>query len=149
MAQLSRPERGVRIRAVQQLAQAKDQDTAQLLSSVLEHDEDRVVRGNAAAALGEIKGGSAVTLLARALEDEAVSVRLNAVRALGKIGSEEAVEILGDILLDHPDRRLRWLAARTLGEQRCEGSRRFLEEAALDSDHTVRKEVDQSLAQWQ
>ena len=149
LAELSRPERGARIRAVQRLARATGLAAVPLLSNVLERDEDRFVRGNAAAALGEIKGESAVTFLARALEDEAVSVRLNAVRALGEVGSEEAIGILGDILLDHPDRRLRWLAARTLGEQRHEGARWFLEGAALESDRTVRTEVERSLAQWQ
>ncbi len=52
-------------------------------------------------------------------------------------------------MLYHPDRNMRWMATRALSKQDSEAALRFLELAATDSDPTVRKEVERSLAQWQ
>ncbi len=149
LAGLARPRRNARIRAVRRLARSKDDAAVQLLASVLENDEDRFVRGNAAVALGKTKAESATALLAAALEDDAASVRINAVRALGRAGGDRAIWIRGDILLYHPDRNMRWMATRALAEQHSEAALRFLELAATDSDPTVRTEVERSLARWQ
>lgn len=149
LADLARPQRSARIRAVRRLARSKDDAGVQLLASVLTGDEDQFVRGNAAVALGKIKGEPAVAHLVGALEDDTVSVRINAVRALGRVGGDRATWILGDILLYHPDRKMRWMATRALAKQHSEAALRFLELAAADSDPMVHKEVERSLAQWQ
>ncbi|MCH8880262.1 MAG: HEAT repeat domain-containing protein, partial [Planctomycetes bacterium] len=141
--------RSARIRAVRSLARSKDDAGVQLLASVLDNDEDPFVRGNAAVALGKTKAEPATALLAAALEDDATSVRINAVRALGRVGGDLATWILGDILLDHPDRNMRWMATRALAKQHSEAALRLLELATTDSDPTVRKKVERSLAQWQ
>ncbi len=99
--------------------------------------------------ISQTQVGPDPSLLAAALEDDATSVRINAVRALGRVGGDRATWILGDIMLDHPDRNMRWMATRALAKQHSEAALRFLELAATDSDPVVRKEVERSLAQWQ
>lgn len=113
--------RRARVRAVRELAQSDD--GIQELARVLQTEPDTFVRADAIAELSKDWSKSAIDVLSSALSDDAVSVRLNATRALGRIKSEATNQILGDILLESPDQRMRWLAARVLVEQHSDTAR--------------------------
>ena len=59
------------------------------------------------------------------------------------------MRILSDILFDHPDRTMRWMASRALAEQHGETARRVLEWVAQDPDPIIRAEVERGLALWE
>ncbi|MBD3350149.1 MAG: hypothetical protein GF364_01530 [Candidatus Lokiarchaeota archaeon] len=61
---------------------------------LLKNDDDKVVRNNAARALGKIKDKSALNALCEALHDEDYYVRQNAAWALGKLKDKRAIEPL-------------------------------------------------------
>ena len=83
------------------------------LITALKH-QDPDVRGQAAEILGTIRAATAVEPLIEALKDEDGFVQSDAADALGKIGAPAVDQLIP--LLDAPDRNVRYLAARALGQ---------------------------------
>ncbi|MDA2932405.1 S8 family serine peptidase [Nitrospinae bacterium AH-259-F20] len=77
------------------------------LAQVLAKDEDSIVRGRAAEALGNFRGEQAAAALATALADEDSSVRIQASGALRKVGAEGESVALGEVLMGDPDPKVR------------------------------------------
>jgi HEAT repeat protein len=79
------------------VAQAEQRGDLQSLVLALK-DEDADVRGEAAAALGELGDPTAVPMLIRTLDDQEAEVRLSAIQALGELGDAQAVPDLIEVL---------------------------------------------------
>lgn len=137
-----------RIRAVQTIGGTGEASSIALLEHVIVKDDDPMVRGQAAAALGQIGGKHAVSGLQAALGDPVQSVRVQAVRGLGRIGEAESAQVLGELLLHDADRRVRRRAAWSLGGMKGELARSYLEAALIDADGAVRRAADQGLERW-
>jgi len=98
---LNYPNHIIRTRAVCILADIAAEDSIELLSNVLKHDSDALVRHEAAFSLGQLGFESGLEPLLQAVEsDPSFFVRHEAAIALGVIGSEKARATLTDALHD-------------------------------------------------
>jgi hypothetical protein len=93
----------VREKAVDRLAELKDERAAMLLGEVLVNDRDSDIRESAAEALGDLGGPKATESLIRALKDKDAGVRESAVESLTTVGGDEAVRPLMDALVDEDE----------------------------------------------
>lgn len=138
-------------------------------------ESDRFVRYAAAYLLGLRKDAAVIPNLAQMVEEAPKSWQVRAVRALGAIGDErcampliralamgkgalhsearQALQKLGRLAepawqqaLSSPEPRIRWQAARGLGDPRHVRSLEILAEGLLDSDPEVRWETSDALA---
>lgn len=138
-------------------------------------ESDRFVRYAAAYLLGLRKDAAVIPNLAQMVEEAPKSWQVRAVRALGAIGDErcampliralamgkgalhsearQALQKLGRLVepawqqaLSSPEPRIRWQAARGLGDPRHVRSLEILAEGLLDSDPEVRWETSDALA---
>jgi HEAT repeat protein len=83
----------IRLAAIDALGIFRDQESRELLESVL-REPGLEARAAAARALGAMRSSASVPALCQALRDPAWPVRAQAARALGAIGSDDAVEPL-------------------------------------------------------
>lgn len=134
--------------ALRQLAGRTDADAAADLSRFLSEADDPLLRAQAAALLGIIGGDDVVPLLSRALYDPSAPVRLHAVRALGRVKGTSATPLLCDVLRQDADSRVRRTALRWLAALPGEEARFAVEQAATDSDPSVRRDAKRALATW-
>lgn len=105
----------VRARAAFALASVQDSTAIQSLQRVL-RDPERVVRRDAAFALGQLAEPRVGPGLLGALEDEAEGdVRARIIEALGKVGDERALERLLDLELRPEEEAARNLAVARMG----------------------------------
>jgi HEAT repeat protein len=83
-------------RAMEALAQTKDQEILERLITLMQNDNDELMRSRAAKILGDIKNATAVKALINTLKDEEETdlVRTAAAEALGSIGDSRAVKPL-------------------------------------------------------
>ena len=126
----------LRRRAMEILALIKPDNIIDLLIRDLK-DEDILVRGMAAGALGRIGSEKTVNPLITALKDEVSYVRWMAAGALGNIGSEKTVAPLIEALKDE-DSLVRGGTAEVLGSMASEKTVAPLIEALKDEDSNVR-----------
>jgi HEAT repeat protein len=101
-ALLDRPEVGFRRKAVETLGDIGGDEAQAHLVSALEQDEDPLVRGLAAWALGKTGGDRVTDRLVNALADRGWSVRINAAGALARRADPRAAEAICQALLDEP-----------------------------------------------
>ncbi len=106
---------------------------------------DAEVRRNAASRLGDLKEGSAVRPLARALEDPTDGVRVAALNALARIGAGP-LEVFTRFLNDE-NHHLRLAALRGIAEVGSEDTIPKLVEA-LEDDHTMVAKTAATLLGW-
>jgi len=112
---------GVRVRAVESLANIRDERIVQPLIERLSSDDDPDVRDGAAKALalqGDVQG---LPALIAALTDDRAMVRAQAADALGSIGNEQAVPGLVDALVQDADPSVRYACSQSLTSIGTEG----------------------------
>ena len=149
LAGLSADDARERVRAVQKLGRTGEESALAVFERVIRQDDDPMVRGQAAAALGKFGSERAIPALQAALDDLEQSVRVQAVRGLGHIGGESSARILGELLLNDADGRVRRTAAWSLGQVDDELARSYLKAASRDPDSAVRQTASQSLGRWE
>lgn len=130
----------------ERLKRSKDQIFATLVNAL--EDRDRLVRREAAKALGNLFGQESEIVfksLLKALEDKDPEVRRLASRALANLDSERAAEPLL-FALRSEDEVVRRLAAEALGRLKSEKAIRSLIEVTLsDNDGFARREAARAL----
>jgi len=84
--------------AVFMAGELKIKESIKLLINILKQDKNKVIRNNAARALGKIGDPKAIDALAEALYDIDYFVRQSAAWALGKIGDPQAIEPLSKLI---------------------------------------------------
>lgn len=149
LAGLSADDDRTRVWAVQKLGHTGEESAITVLERVIREDENVLVRGQAAVALGRIGGNQVIPPLHVAVGDPHQTVRLQAVRALRRIGGERTAQILGEVLLLDADRRVRRTAALSLARAESELARAYLRAALSDPDSVVRTAASQSLGRWE
>jgi HEAT repeat protein len=107
-------EEQIREFAVENINELKFQEALPLFRDAL-HDPDKIIRSNAAFALGYISYENFEVDLLRALDDDDSNVRKNAARSLGKIKSEKAIDPLIQTIIHDTDIEAREMAAIALG----------------------------------
>ena len=112
---LTSPDRGTRIVAVRRLQRLPPDRAAALGLRVLQAESDPVVRGQLAAALGQVEDDGGVNVLTELLDDQDPAVRIAAARALGRVGGDAAAHGLGRSLLHGTDPALRRVALELAG----------------------------------
>jgi HEAT repeat protein len=100
------------VNALNALVQAKDTDTLPALRAALS-DENPVVRGNVAKALGTMGDGSDLRRIQALLSDPDPRARIGAISALGKLKDEESFSAIAKSLVSS-DAPLRQVALDTL-----------------------------------
>jgi hypothetical protein len=119
-----------------------------LLADISASEPAAVVRHQAVAALGRLKGPAIELALTAALADDDVAVRVRAVRGLRAAGTETAVQSLAGILMrdGEPPVRLAALGALTSlpGPTMLQG----LAKASSDPDALVREAAAQGFLWW-
>lgn len=109
--------RGVALNAVDFAGQTKDAHFFEDLSKVFLADDDPVLRGRAAKALGALGHPGAVEPLCQTLlTDEQDNVRQASAEALGELGHIEAAEALCQALMTDEENDVREAAAQSLGK---------------------------------
>lgn len=83
-----------RLAATIALGRIGSPEASDALIRTMERDDDEVIRGSAASALGRIREVRAVPALITQLNDPSQAVRISAVEALGAIGNPSALEPL-------------------------------------------------------
>lgn len=107
-------------------------------SAKVSGDKDSAVRRKVVVeVLDEINSDTAVTSVAKALEDENSVVRARAVYALGKIGSDLVIPLLVKALGDK-NYIVRWIAAEALGKISSDIAITSLAKVLEDENHVVR-----------
>lgn len=108
-------------------------------------DADPAVRGEAAAALGKVRGEEAFSALTEALESKDQNVRLGAIEGLAAGADPRAADRLAGLLKD-PSVNIRWKAALALGALKNEAALPELERAArADAEGNVRVAAVESI----
>ena len=149
LASLSADDDRTRVWAVQKLGHTGEESAIAALERVIREDENALVRGHAAVALGRIGGNQVIPPLQVAVGDPHHTVRLQAVRALRRIGGERTAHIIGEVLLLDADRRVRRTAALSLARAESALAGAYLRAALSDPDNVVRTAAGQSLGRWE
>jgi len=144
---------GLRRAAVIDLGQRDGPDAVAALAAALDGD-DRLIRIQAARALGDMADVEAAGVLVGVLDDPDPTLRRLAARGLGDIGATGATGatgaagVLSELLAGDPAAQVRREAARSLGWLGEASGLWALERASADPDETVRAAVDAALAGW-
>ncbi|MFP3896455.1 MAG: HEAT repeat domain-containing protein [Anaerolineales bacterium] len=115
------------------------------LVSMLQADDDPLVRVSAADALGRIGDRQAARPLGEALTDESLWVRSASAHALGQIAAPESVDALEDTLAD-AEPLVRGSAAAALGHIATDKARKTLIQCLQNGDPAVRWYAARGLA---
>jgi HEAT repeats len=134
-----------RLAFVRKAARAPQADALDSLSTLLLEDDDPLIRGAAAAALGKLSGSVAGEALSAALADRDYRVRRRAARALGEQGGELAIDALGRALIEERVPQVRRMAAWALSHMADEAALTALDMARLDLDPTIRNIAEAAL----
>jgi hypothetical protein len=137
-----------RVQAMRWFAEQRDGQAVGRLRYFLALDADASVRRQAALALSDVGGDTAVAALDVGLGDEDPEVRFAVVDALGRTRGAGAELCLGQVLFGERDPEIRLTAVVGLGELRGAAARAFLEAAAKDPDEKVRAAADFFLVDW-
>ncbi|MHA1341978.1 MAG: HEAT repeat domain-containing protein [Promethearchaeota archaeon] len=86
--------------AVFMAGEQRIKESVKLLIKILKEEKNKVIRNNAARALGKIRDPIAIDALTKALYDSDYYVRQSAAWALGKIGDRQAVKPLLNLIKD-------------------------------------------------
>jgi HEAT repeats len=127
-----------RLAFVRKAARAPQADALDALSALVLEDDDPLIRGSAAAALGKLSGAGAREALGAALADRDHRVRRRVARVLGEQGGEFAVDALSRVLMEERVPKVRRMAAWALSRMGDEAALSALEMARHDLDPTVR-----------
>jgi hypothetical protein len=118
------------------------------LREIAASDADPMVRRQAVAALGQLKGPEIDAVLSAALGDVDASVRARAVRGLRGSTSEAARRSLVEVLVVDQDAQVRFAAVRALTSRLDPTTLPALEMALSDPDPLVRDTAMRRLSWW-
>jgi HEAT repeats len=136
-----------RLAFVRKAARAPQADALDALSALVLEDDDPLIRGSAAAALGKLSGPGAGEALSAALADRDHRVRRRVARALGEQGGELAIDALSRVLIEERVPKVRRMAAWGLSRMGDDAALAALDMARHDLDPTVRNIAEAALSQ--
>ena len=119
-----------------------------LLTDISASEPAAVVRQQAVAALGRLRGPDVEPALTSALADDDALVRIRAVRGLRGTGTETAVQSLAGVLLGDADPEVRLAALSALTSFPGRTMLQGLAKAVTDPDGRVRDAAARGLAWW-
>jgi HEAT repeat protein len=134
----------VRNSAVQELGKRKVKAALQKIAYLLEHDENPLVRDNAAFALAEINEPDAIPYLIKALKDSDSWVRKSAVKALGILKAKIAFDDVAQLIND-PSQNVRKAVARTLSQIDPIKAETYLQKLSEDPSIIVKRKAQEAL----
>jgi hypothetical protein len=118
------------------------------LTDISASEPDAVVRQQAVAALGRLRGPDVEAALAAALADVDMSVRVRAVRELRAAGTEAALQSIAGALIGDPDPQVRLAAISALTSFPGRTMLQGLARASGDPNALVREEATRGLSWW-
>ena len=144
LEQLVDPDPGIRINAIQTMANTYQEGAVPILGDILVNDPDADVRQQSVAALDSISGDAVVAAISMGMGDDDASVRQQVLNALWNQGGHTNY-LIGQTLFSDPDPAIRYHAVELLAADATPAAMALIQAATEDADAEVRYVARQAM----